>query len=101
MDSLDPIVETMDITFAHFADPDVFVANFFCTKFPTRPNYRPYGEKEALSSVEFQKENRNVRYSYTLPRPGDAMMSSGSLVNWDGNRQSSLKHIIRIFFTPV
>ncbi|CAD7950619.1 unnamed protein product, partial [Amoebophrya sp. A25] len=62
----DPIVARVPVKISHFADAQGFYADFYCVKYPTRPLYRPYGEREQLVSVDMQKHKKCARFSYSL-----------------------------------
>ena len=64
-DEDDPVVSVLPVNLCHFSDPDGFYAKFYGIKYPTRPVYRPFGEKEELARVEFGVESGRPKFEYT------------------------------------
>ncbi len=59
----DPVVIEIPVVLSHFSDADGLCAELFGVKYPTRPTYRPYCEKEALDQVEIGSSQR-LRFTY-------------------------------------
>eukprot|EP00392_Amoebophrya_sp_AT5.2_P015963 g16191.t1 len=71
----DPVIATAPVTLAHFADPLGFNADFYCVKYPTRPTYRGYGDREQLVRIDVQKNKKLARFGYAFDK--DAVLGGG------------------------